>query len=153
MFKQIEAPVSEWTRSTRAQQLKGEISRLERIQSLIPAEEDFLKYSLTVKEVHAIFPSIHRFNDESRINRWRNAMNGIIVILRKRDAENPEMKISWSELREAINILINDEPFGDVALFVINVLERQGLIDTNDWRYVNIVKPKAEIEGVVSVPF
>ena len=80
-------------------------------------------------------------------------MNGIIVILRKRDAENPEMKISWSELREAINILINDEPFGDVALFVINVLERQGLIDTNDWRYVNIVKPKAEIEGVVSVPF
>ena len=152
MFEQIEAPVSEWTRSTRAQQLKGEISRLERIQSLIPIGDDFLKYSLIKEEVYSMFPPL-QVKYEHRANRWRNAMNGIMVILRKRDAENPEMKISWSELREAINILINDEPFGDVALFVINVLERQGLIDTNDWRYVNIVKPKAEIEGVVSVPF
>lgn len=141
----------EWQRPTRRARLTREIEEPQRIRSLIPTDDDFLKYSLTTEEVLTMIPDTQRLRDQPRIIKWRETINAVMVVLRKRDAENPGVPIELSELREAINVLIDDEPFGSVAFFVINLLQRQGLIDTNNWRYVNIVKPK--IAGVMSVPF
>jgi len=151
MYRQAELLVPERGLRTRIDKLDEKIFELQRIRSLIPAKVDFHKYSLTTEDVQAMFPSSYRIEENFRIDRYRNAANGAMVVLRKRDAENPEMQISYSELREAINVLVDDESFGDAAFLAISMLEGNGLIDTNNWRYVNIVKPK--IEGVVSVPF
>jgi hypothetical protein len=138
MFRHIEAPVSEW-RPTRTHTLDEKISELQRVRSLIPTGDDFLKYSLTTKEVHSMFPSSYRIEENLRVDRYRNAANGVMVVLRKRDAENPEMPINYPDLGEAIRVLVDDEPYGNAALFAIDVLESNGLIDTDNWRYVSIV--------------
>ncbi len=148
MYRQAEVPVSKWGPPTRTHELDEKISELQRVRSLIPTEEDFLKYSLTTEEAYSMFPNSNSIEANLRITRYRNAANGVMVVLRKRDAENPEMPINYAELREAIRVMVDDEPYGNAALFAIGVLESNSLIDTDNWRNVSIVKPK--IEGVTS---
>lgn len=147
MFKQIEAPASKWGMPSRAVGLDKKIFELELVRSLIPTEDDFLKYSMTTDEVNSI-PIGPKISGDPLV-RWQNAINGIMVILRKRDAESPEVPIDFCDLRDAIRVLINDEPYGDVASFVLRDLQKMGLIEGSRGRFgnISIVRPKIEIEG------
>lgn len=131
-----------WQQSTRAARLDKEIEELQRIKGLIPTEEDLLKYSLTTEEFAAI-PLGPRIKGELVI-KWQNAINGTMVVLRKRDAESPEMPIPSWELREAIRVFIDDDLPNNVALLVMRELERLGVIEySKPPRHVTIVIPRA----------
>lgn len=136
----------EWQRPTRAARLDREIEELQRIKSLIPTAEDLLKYGLTIEE-YSLIPLGPRIKGELVI-KWQQAINGIMVVLRKRDAENPEMPIPSWELREVVRVFIDDggDLTNNIVMYVMQELERWGLIEySKPPRHVTIVKPKTGI--------
>ncbi len=144
--------IERWQRPTRVARLEEKIAELQRIRNLIPTEEDILRYGLTTEEFSAI-PLGPRIRGELVIKR-QEAINGIMVVLRKRDAENPEMPIASWELREIVRVFIDDD--GDlsnnIVLYVMQELERLGVIEySKPPRHVNIVKPKTEEEVSASL--
>lgn len=137
MFSKVETQAPESGLPTRVERLDSQILRLLRIKSLIPTEEDFLKYGMSPNEIDAI-PGSYWIRNYSQMYKWRNAVNGIMVVLRKRDAENPEMPIDYADLREAIKILINEEPYGHIASSALDILKNQDLIYDSKGKDVDI---------------